>query len=574
MSGKVKKALALALALALVFSLFAVGGCSPKESDTGTDTTPGGDEVVKGGEMVFGDLSEPAYIDPYNAQESNGIQIVQSVFDSLTTFDPIDTTKLYPAAAESWEANADATVWTFKLRAGAKFHDGTPVTAKDFVFAWNRICSTKSVNTVTGKADPSGISYHLAVVKGYDEMQAGTATELSGVKAVDDLTLEVTMAYPFADFEYVVAHPALAPVPQAAVEGGVDYNGAKVAFGDMPIGNGPFKMAEPWKHNEYVRVARNDDYWGDKANLDTVLFKIFKDTNTEYLEFEAGNLDWSIIGDGQIAQAKAKYGEAPDGYTPEPGKQCVLGAQSGVYYANFLTTDPVLKNLDVRRAISLAINRQAISDTVYDGTRTPADNFVPPGIAGYSAGAWPDSKYDVEAAKAALEKAGFPGGKGLPELKLWFNVDGGHQPVWELVQSDLKAIGIQSKLSPTADFATYLKELDAAKVQVGRLGWLSDYPTADNYLYSMFYSKAADNKSKYNNPAVDKALVEARAITDTAARIAAYQAINQTIQADMPVAPIMFYRHHNVASDRLHDFTYDAFSFGSFEKAWLTDGGK
>jgi oligopeptide transport system substrate-binding protein len=354
----------------------------------------------------------------------------------------------------------------------------------------------------------------------------------------------------------------------------VDYNGTKVAYGDMPIGNGPFKMAEPWKHNEYVRVARNDDYWGDKALLDTVLFKIFKDTNTEYLEFEAGNLDFSIIGEGQIAQAKAKYGEAPDGYTGEPGKQCILGAQSGVYYANFLTTDPVLKNVDLRRAISLAINRQAISDTVFDGTRTPADNFVPPGIAGYEAGVWVDSKYDVEAAKAALEKAGYPGGKGCPELKLWFNVDGGHQPVWELVQSDLKAIGIPSKLSPTADFATYLKELDAGKVQVGRLGWLSDYPTADNYLYSMFYSKSGDNKSKYNNPAVDKALVEARAITDTAARVAAYQEINKTIQADMPVAPIMFYRHHNVTSDRLHGFTYDAFQYGTFEKAWLTNGGK
>jgi oligopeptide transport system substrate-binding protein len=567
-----RKTLAVLLALGLILSVFSVSGCAKKAAEK--PGTPAADEPVKGGEMVFGDLSEPAYIDPYNAQESNGIQVVQSVFDSLTKFDPIDTTKLYPAAAESWEPNADATVWTFKLRAGAKFHDGTPVTAGDFVYAWNRIASTKTVNTVTGKPDPSGISYHLSAVKGYDEVQAGTATEMSGVKAIDDTTLEVTMAYPFADFEFVAAHPALAPVPKAAVEGGVDYNGTKVAYGDMPIGNGPFKMAEPWKHNEYVRVARNDDYWGDKALLDTVLFKIFKDTNTEYLEFEAGNLDFSIIGEGQIAQAKAKYGEAPDGYTGEPGKQCILGAQSGVYYANFLTTDPVIKNVDLRRAISLAINRQAISDTVFDGTRTPADNFVPPGIAGYEAGVWVDSKYDVEAAKAALEKAGYPGGKGCPELKLWFNVDGGHQPVWELVQSDLKAIGIPSKLSPTADFATYLKELDAGKVQVGRLGWLSDYPTADNYLYSMFYSKSGDNKSKYNNPAVDKALVEARAITDTAARVAAYQEINKTIQADMPVAPIMFYRHHNVTSDRLHGFTYDAFQYGTFEKAWLTNGGK
>ncbi len=573
MSERWRKFLVVGLALSLAVSMFAASGCNQnnEEKPAGGGTTT--EEPVKGGEMVFGDLSEPAYIDPYNAQESNGIQVVQAVFDSLTKFDPIDTTKLYPAAAESWEPNADATVWTFKLRPDAKFHDGTPVTAKDFVFAWNRIVNPKTVNTVTNKTDPAGIAYHLSAVKGYDDVQGGKATEMSGLKAVDDLTLEVTMAYPFADFEFVVAHPALAPQPQAAVEGGVDYNGNKVAYGDMPIGNGPFKMAEPWKHNEYIRIARFDDYWGDKALLDSVMFKIFKDTNTEFLEFEAGNLDFSIIGEGQIAQAKAKYGEAPDGYTGEPGKQTVLGAQSGVYYANFKTTDELMKNVDLRRAVSLAINRQAISDTVFDGTRTPADNFVPPGIAGYEEGAWPDSKYDVEAAKAALEKAGYPGGKGLPELQLWFNADGGHQPVWELVQSDLTAIGIKSVLKPTADFATYLKELDAGKVQIGRLGWLSDYPTADNYLYSMFYSKSGENKSKYNNPAVDKALDEARAITDTAARVAAYQEINKTIAADMPVAPIMFYRLHHVTSDRLHDFTYDAFQYGSFDKAWLTNGG-
>jgi oligopeptide transport system substrate-binding protein len=562
----------MVLALGMVLSLIGISGCAKSPSSTPGTTT--GNEPVAGGTFVFGDLSEPAYIDPYNAQESNGIQIVQTVFDSLTKFDPIDTTKLYPAAAESWEPNADASVWTFKLQPNAKFHDGTPVTAKDFVYAWNRIANPKTVNTVTGKADPSIVSYHLSAVKGFDEVSAGTATEMVGLKAVDDLTFEVTLSYPYADFEFVVAHPALAPVPQAAVEGGVDYNGTKVAYGDMPIGNGPFKMAEPWKHNEYVKVAANTDYYGTKPLLDGVEFKIFKDVNTEYLEFEAGNLDFSAIGEGQIAQAKAKYGEAPDGYTPEPGKQCVLGAQSGVYYANFKTTDPVLKNLDLRRAISLAINRQAISDTVYDGTRVPADNFIPPGIAGYEPGAWVDSKYDVTAAKAALEKAGYPGGKGLPTLKLWYNSDGGHQPVWELVQSDLKAIGIPSTLNPTADFATYLKELDAGKVQVGRLGWLSDYPTADNYLYSMFYSKSGDNKSQYNNPEVDAALIDARSTTDTAQRIAKYQAINKTIQADMPVAPIMFYRNNAVGSDRIHDFTFDAFQYGSFEKAWLTNGGK
>ena len=570
MSEKVRKLVAVLLAIGLVVSMLGLSACGQDEAEK--PATPAEDQPVSGGEMIFGEMVEPAYIDPYNGQETSGIQVIQAIFDSLTKFDP-KTQELLPSAAASWEPNADATVWTFKLEPDAKFHNGDPVTAQDFVYAWNRICNPKVVNTITGKEDPSYISYHLASVKGYDEMQEGTATELSGLKAIDDTTLEVTMAYPFADFEFVVAHPSLGPVQKDAVENGVEYEGKKVAFGDMPIGNGPFKMAEPWKHNEYIRVERNDDYWGDKPYLDSVYYKIFKDTNTEYMEFEAGNLDFSIIGDGQIAQATAKYGEAPDGYTPEPGKQCVLGAEAGIYYININNNDPAMKDPNLRKAVSLAIDRQAISDTVFDGTRVPADNFLVPGIAGYEEGAWADSKYDVAAAKQALADAGFPDGKGAPEIKLWYNADGGHQPVMEIVQANLKDIGVTAVLSPTADFATYLKELDAGKCQIGRLGWIADYPIADNFLYSMFYSTSGENKSFYVNTDVDKAIDEARGITDTEERIAAYQEINKTIASTNPVAPVMFYRHHHVGSDRINDFSYDAFGYGSFDKAWLTNGG-
>ncbi len=404
----------------------------------------------------MGDMTEPAYIDPYNAQETSGINVEAQVFDSLVANDPLDPRKLVAAAAESWEPNADASVWTFKLNPNGKFHDGTPVKAYDFVYAWNRIANPKEVNTITKKADPSVLGYHLESIKGYQDVVDGKATEMSGVKAVDDLTLEVTLNYPYADFEYVVAHPALAPVPKALVEGGVDFNGTKVPFGEMPVGNGPFKMSEPWKHEQYIKVVSNEDYYGDKPLLDGIDFMIFKDTNTEYMEFQAGNLDFSIIGDGQIDAAKAQYGEAPDGYTPEPGKQCVFGPYLGIYYLEMNDNDPSLKNADFRRAISLAINRQAICDVVYQGTRVPADDFIPPGATGYIEGAWPDSKYDVEAAKAMLEKAGYPGGAGLPTLKLSYNADGPHKPIMELVASDLATIGVKAQISPVPDFATYL----------------------------------------------------------------------------------------------------------------------
>ena len=569
-----KKSATLLLALALAAALVSAAGCKPT---TSTTTSSGGStstsaEPVKGGTLSFY-IGEPAYIDPYNAQESEGTQVEQALFDSLTEIDPLHPDVVLPAAAETWTVNADATVWTFKLNPADKFHDGTPVTAKDFVYAWNRIANPKTINTATKKADPSIISYHLAPVKGFDDVQAGKATEMSGVKAIDDTTLEITLTKPFADWNYVVAHPALAPVPQKYVEAGVDYNGKKVPFGEMPVGNGPFKMSKPWSHNQSIDVVANGDYYGKKPYLDGVSFKIYKTPETAFTDFQAGSIDFCQIAQGQIKASIAKYGESADGYTVNPGKQALLGAENSTYYLIFNNKDKLLSNPKLRKALDLAVNRQAICDTVFEGTRQPADNIVPPGIAGYQKGQWADSRYDMAAAKQALSDAGYPDGKGLPTFKLSFNSDGGHEKIMQLVQADLKAIGVNTTFD-SADFATYLKQLDAGKHQIARLGWVADYPIMDNFLYPIFDSKSTDNKSAYSNPAVDAGIAEARTITDGAARIAKYQEVNALIQADNPVAPLMFYRHHHIGSERVNNLVYSAQGLTDFPSVWLTNGGK
>lgn len=516
-------------------------------------------------------IGEPAYIDPYNTQESEGTQVEQAVFDSLTRVDPLDPTKLLPAAADSWSTNASATVWTFKLNPKDKFSDGTTVTASDFVYAWTRICDAATTNTVTGKPDPSVISYHLAFVQGFDEIQAGKTHTMPGLKAVDDTTFQVTLTKPFADFAFVAAHPALAPVPQKYVESGVQYQGKTIAYGDMPIGNGPFMLSAPWKHNQDISVVQNPNYYAQKPYIDGVDFRIFKDVGTAYTEFLAGNLDFTQIGEGQIKAASAKYGVSPNGYTVNPGKQVLLGPENATYYIIFNMKDPIFAKPLVRKAFTEAINRQAISDTVFQGTRQPADNIVPPGIAGYEKGVWADAKYDPTQAAKDLAAAGYPGGKGLPTIKLSFNSGAGHEKIMELVQSDLKAIGVTTAFD-SADFPVYLKQLDAGKFQIGRLGWIADYPIEDNFLYPLFQSKSGDNKSKFSDPSVDSALDTARATTNDAARIAAYSAINKTVQAANPVAPLMFYKHHHVGSARLNNFTYDAQGLGDFIDVWMTGG--
>ncbi|MDR2957103.1 MAG: peptide ABC transporter substrate-binding protein [Coriobacteriales bacterium] len=500
-------------------------------------------------------VNEPSYIDVYNLQESEGTQVSSQIFDGLVDFD-FKKEAIVPAAASKWEVSADATVFTFHLRQGATFHNGDPVTAADFKRGFERICNPNIA------ADPSEISYHLAQIKGYDEMfEKGTAKELSGVKAIDELTLEITLTAPYADFLLVLTHPALSPVPKAADD--------LKTFSEAPIGNGPFMIKGKWEHDQYIQVLRFDDYYGDKAYVDGIDFHIITEVETAFQEFKAGSLDFCQIAPGQIEECVAEYGESPDGWTAQPGQQSIIGPQSATYYLIINNSDPILKNQKLREAISYAINRQAICDVVFQGTRVPADGIIPPGIAGYRAGAWKTAVYDVEKAKAALAEAGYPDGKGLDTLKLSFNTGGGHDQIMRLIQGDLKSIGIETNLD-SMEWAAYLSALAAGNIQMGRLGWIADYPIMENFLFSLFYTNNGDNYSRFSNKDADKGIMEARGITDDNQRVKAFQAVDDIIQAATPVAPVMFYRHSRVTSARVNDFFFGPNMIADMAHTWLS----
>jgi len=544
--------MSVAVLAACVLTLGVLSGCAPTKPAT----------EVKANNTLSFYIGEPAVIDPIDGQESEGIQVINSVFDSLVDFDPL-TSEIKPAVAETWSPNADATVWTFTLRKGTKFHNGREVKAADFKYAWERIADP---------ANKSTISYHLTPIKGFDEMQAGTAKELTGVVAKDDYTLEVTLVYPFADFQYVVGHPSLAPVPKEEVDKDPK------AFLEKPVGNGPFMLSEPWKHQQYIKVARFDDYYGDKALVDGVDFKIFKDDESAFLAFKQGGLDFGTIPTGQIKDTVAKYGESPDGYTMNPGKSVLLGSELSTYYVWLNTKDSVTKNVNVRKALSLAIDRQAICDVVYEGTRLPASGPVPGGIVGFQENAWEANKYDVTAAKAALAEAGFPEGKGLPEIALSFNTGRGHEKVMQLIQGDLAKIGVKVKLDGRP-WETYSSEwlkvekgqfANKDKHQMMRLGWLADYPIMDNFLYPMFQSKSGDNKALYSDPEVDKMLLDARKTIDNDARIKLYQEIEKKIGEAQPLIAVVNYRHIRVGGPRLNNLVFSPMGLAALDKATLS----
>lgn len=552
--GLLRRSLKLSVPLlaVVVASVVVLSGCG---GGGGATTSSKGSAAgpAKGGTLNIY-LGEISYIDPMLAFESEGLQVDHALFECLTRFD-YKTSEVKPDVASSWDVNSDATVFTFHLRKGTKFHNGREVVAADFKYQWERLSNPKN------KSDYGSL---LNMIKGYDEMQAETnpATELSGVKVVDNYTLEVTLSYPYADFPQVVGCLQTAPVPKEEVERD------PAAYAAKPIGNGPFMMSEPWKAGQGVKLVKFPGYTGTQPNIDGINFREYSDLNTAFLDFQAGNLDWCQIPSGQYKATAAQYGIAEDGYTSNPGKQVQNGQELGIVELLMNNNDSLLKNADLRKAISLAINRQAICDAAWEGLRKPASSIIPSSMPGYEENAWQYSHYDVAAAKQMLAAAGYPGGKGLPTIKLSFNSGAGHEEWMQLVQADLKAIGVNVVLD-SSDSPTYWDKVDKGDYQLGRSGWSCDYPTMDDFLSPLLYSSSGSNFSHYSSKAADAAIVAARKITDSSERVKATQSAVKLIGNDVPEAPIATYAHHHVTSSRVHNLMYSPMDFLDFVSCWI-----
>lgn len=525
-------------------AMAALAACGKKGGDTSAAAASG--SAAEGGTLSYY-INNPSAIDPYDLEEDQGMMVGYQLFDALTTYD-YTTNQLVGLAAESWDVNDAADEFTFHLVKGAKFHDGTTVTSKSFKQGWERI-----VNPNTSTEHASAIGYHLAMVDGYSKLSAGDATELKGVTCPDDDTLVVKLTQAYADFPYVVMHPALSPVPDCALE---DFD----TYFFAPVGNGPFKMDGKWEDGQQINLVRFDDYsYGDKAKIDGIHFNIQKDVQTAYTEFQAGNLDVAQVPTTQLKDAISQYGESEDGFTATTGKEVLTGAELSTYYIMLNVEDETMKDKDLRHALSLAINRQAICDTVFEGTREPAGGIIPPGIAGYVENEWADSHYDVDAAKKILDEkypADANGKRGI-KITLTYNLDGDHKSVMEMVMADWNALGIDTD-STTAEWASILSNTYPNKdFQAGRLGWIADYPIFDNFLYPLFFTGADNNYGGYSNAAVDDAILAARATADDDQRIAKYQEADKTIAEDMPVIPLFYYKHQMVCSQRVKSLYMD-----------------
>ena len=566
----------LALAFVMIFAL-ALTGCNDDNgyddpaNDVATNDAPGVEGAVAGGTFRMY-INEPQHLDPYNAGESEGLHVLHAIFNPLVRPGYLDPTEIVPAAATGYSVNEDATEFTFYLLPDGRFADGTPVTADDFIFAWNRIVHPETTSTLTGDVDPGTIFSQLAAVEGFDAVRNGDADELTGLSAPDDHTLVVTLSHPFADFIMNVMHGSLGPVPRDLVENGVEFEGETVPFGLMPIGNGPFMMEEPWARDQFIHVTQNPYYTGPfTPYLDRIEFRIFSDMDAAFMEFNAGGLDYTDISIGQFQTTAAAHGLASNGYTANPGERVIGGAQAGTYFIIMNTQAYPTDNPDVRRAITLAIDRDAINDLVWEGAYTVAGDFLPPGIPGHDNTSWADSRFDPEAAAQALADAGYPGGEGFAPITLSFNAGAGHEEIMEIVQSNLADIGIEAVFDGM-EWGTYLEMIDAGNFQIGRLGWMASYPSPHYFLWEIFDSEAGNNFSQFENAEVDAAMAAATKLTGDGAEIAAaWQEISAMIGDHNPVVPVAFYAHRIVTSERVNNVTVSPLNNIDFSNIWIAE---
>ena len=475
-------------------------------------------------------VSEPATLDPLRIQDPGSVLVARQLYEGLTRWDPIEE-RVVPAAAESWRVSNGGRTFTFKLRPGMTFHDGSPVTSADFRFAFDRIAL---------KENASDLAYTLDRVAGFTEVnQLGRARRLSGLATPDDLIFVINLSEPYYDFPAVLTHPALVPLKASRVRKIDDFLAA-------PVGNGPFKIAEPWSPQQPVILEAFPGFI-ETPDLDGIRFLPYPDAAASWLQFRDGDLHVAEVPAGQIEDASQAYGDA--GFRPF----------LATYSYGFNVRSNSLKSLRVRRAINMAIDRDEITSTIYKGTMEPARGIVPAGMPGFQ------ENVCIELCRHAPDRAAQIVSKLKAKdrrIALDFTKGDPHDDVAALVAKGLKETGFKDRVK-SYGFNQYLKRLREGDQGFYRLGWIAEYPAPSVFLNSLFFSDSHDNHSGFSSPKVDSLLTRARAERSDSRRTQLYIEAEKEILRQVPIAPIGSFVTHWAAQPEVKDLSFDV--MGGFD---------
>ncbi|MFJ6079168.1 ABC transporter substrate-binding protein [Pseudarthrobacter sp. NPDC092419] len=505
----------------------------------------GGDAAGDPNKIITAYSNEPQNpLLPADTGEVYGGRVVELLFEGLTVYSPNGESE--NALAESIES-PDGQNYTIKVKSGTKFTNGEEVTAKSFVDAWN--FAALSTNAQTN-------SYFFESIEGYDavsatkkqgesEVPAPTAETMSGLVVKDDYTIEVKLRQPEADWPLRLGYSAFMPLPADAIKD-------PKAFGENPIGNGPYKMAKEgaWQHDSQIELVKNPDYKGSReAKNGGVTFKFYTDPAPAYTDIQGNNLD---VTDVLPTNALKTYtSDFPENHLNKP-----YAGNSTLNIPGYLPEFKGEAGKLRRQAISMAIDREEITKVIYSGTRIPANDFTSPSVDGYNdnvAGS-EVTKFDAAKAKEAWDKANeispWPANK---VLQLAYNTDGGNKEWIDAVANNLKNnLGIKAEGQAFAKFAELL-DLRKSKTLPGlaRAGWQADYPSLYNFLGPLLGTGASSNYEGYSNPEFDKLLKEGLGAKSTDEANAKFTEAQEILFQDLPNIPLWYAARQVVWSENV-----------------------
>jgi ABC-type oligopeptide transport system substrate-binding subunit len=491
-------------------------------------------------------IAEPDSLIPSNTTESNGSQVLASLFYPLVRFD--ERRQPTAVAAQTITHDKANKVWTIKLRPGFTFSNGEPVIADNYLDAWNY-----------GAYKPNAqlASYFFSRIEGYAAMQSldpdgdgpqkapePKARKLSGLKKVNDLTFTVTLSTGFAGWQSVLGYDAFYPLPKAAFAGdGVLAEG----FGDAPIGNGPFKIKGKWQHDEQIQVEKVAGFKGTVPKVDGITWKIYRDLGAQYADLVANDLDVETkIPVESLASASGDL-----------GARLLKSPNSAYAFVGFPTFEKDFQNKDVRRAISMAINRQEMTDQIFRGAETPATSFVSPVVAGYRPNTCGEyCAYDPAKARQLYTQAGGP-----PSITITYNTEGGHKPWVDAMCNQIKAsLGVDCAGVGEPKFTDVLAKVRKQEpVGLIRLTWTMDYPLMENYLAPLYTTDGSSNYYGWSNSAFDSLVREGSEAATTAAAQKKWQQAEDILADEMPVLPLRFGLNVFGHSERVTNVSMDLF---------------
>ncbi len=518
-----KRVMALVLVFVMIFALTACG-----DKDTAT-ATPGKEKVV----FTVPYEKDPGTIDVAKTTEYYGLPL--NVFDRLVesvTVGPGES-KLVPGLAEKWSVSDDGLVYTFNLRKGAKFHNGDEVKAEDVYFTFDRMLNPETEGLNTDFFD---------MIQGAQARMNGEADTTTGIKIVDDYTIEITLDAPFGPFVAGLATPAGSIYCKKAVEAAGDQFGVDPA---LTVGSGPFKMTD-WVVNDKIVLDTFDDYWGGRAQYDELVYKIVPDAETARMLFENGEID---VFDCDMARSQIPYFEENETWK----NQIVSGPRVGVYYICLNEAIAPLDNVKVRKALQMGIDRENILKQMYYGKGVLVNGVIPPGLYGYNKDL-PAITYDPEQAKALLAEAGLPNGFDMEITQVSDNA--ATLKINEIVQSDLAKIGVNVTITQL-DSSTFFGIRKTGKLASYFNNWSADYNDPDNFIYTFFDKENAFGRSfNYVNEDVQAKIDAARIMTNPEERIALYQEIEKTVvQDDAAWIPLFELDHLFIVQPYVKNYT-------------------